>query len=103
MSKRKGLEAKLAQMFVVGVDGTELSKPSADFLTDYQLGGVISSPNNYKPPPLLAEMSDSMQDPRDKAVNLPLFIGAAHKGGRVQRLKNPFPHFPKPAVLGEIN
>lgn len=102
-AKRKGLEAKLAQMFVVGVDGTEVAKSSAEFLTEYQPGGVIYFADNYETPALLAEMSDTIQDTREKTANLPLFIGADHEGGRVQRFKKPFTHFPEPAVLGEIN
>lgn len=102
-SKRRGLEAKLAQMFIVGTPGTELAKPSADFLAEYQPGGVIYFAHNYETPALLAEMSDAIQDTGDRAQNLPLFIGADHEGGRVQRFKKPFTHFPEPAVLGEIN
>ena len=34
------LKAKLAQMFIVGVPGTELAEPSAEFLAEYQPGGV---------------------------------------------------------------
>lgn len=102
-AKRKGLEAKLAQMFVVGVPGTELAKPTAEFLTEYQPGGVIYFGDNYETPALLAEMNDAIQDTRDRALGLPLFLGTDHEGGRVQRFKKPFTHFPDPAQLGEIN
>jgi beta-N-acetylhexosaminidase len=102
MAKRKGLEAKLAQMFFVGVPGTELAKPTEEFLTEYQPGGVIYFQHNYETPALLAEMSEVIQDTRDKTANLPLFLGVDHEGGRVQRFKKPFTHFPEPASLGEI-
>jgi beta-N-acetylhexosaminidase len=103
MIKRKGLEAKLAQMFFVGVSGSELSISSDEFLTEYQPGGVIYFQHNYESPALLAEMSDTIQNTRDKTANLPLFIGVDHEGGRVQRFKKPFTHFPEPVELGEID
>lgn len=103
MAKRKGLEAKLAQMFFVGVPGTELAPSTAEFLTEYQPGGVIYFQANYETPALMAEMSGAIQDTRDKIANLPLFIGTDHEGGRVQRFKKPFTHFPEPVLLGEIN
>ena len=102
MARRKGLEAKLAQMFIVGLPGSELDRSSAEFLSDYQPGGVIYFAHNYETPALLAEMSEAVQDTRDRAQNLPLFIGVDHEGGRVQRFKRPFTHFPEPAQLGEI-
>lgn len=102
MAKRTELEAKLAQMFFVGVPGTELGKPTEEFLQEYQPGGVIYFAHNYESPALLAEMSDSIQNTRDRGRNLPLFIGVDHEGGKVQRFKKPFTHFPEPAALGEI-
>ncbi|MGZ3652271.1 MAG: beta-N-acetylhexosaminidase [Bdellovibrionota bacterium] len=100
MAKRTGIEAKLAQMFFLGTPGPELSKPSAEFLTEYQPGGVIYFAQNYESPALLAELSDTIQATRS---GLPLFIGVDHEGGRVQRFGKPFTHFPEPAQLGEIN
>jgi len=102
MAKRSELEAKLAQMFFVGTPGTELAKSSEQFLEEYQPGGVIYFAHNYESPALLAEMSDAIQSTRDRARNLPLFVGIDHEGGKVHRLKRPFTHFPEPAMLGEI-
>jgi beta-N-acetylhexosaminidase len=102
MAKRSELEAKLAQMFIVGVPGTELAAPTEQFLQEYQPGGVIYFAHNFETPALLAEMSDSIQNTRDRARNLPLFVGVDHEGGKVQRFRKPFTHFPEPAALGEI-
>lgn len=102
MAKRSELEAKLAQMFIVGVPGTELSKPSEEFLRDYQPGGIIYFAANYETPALLAEMSEAIQDTRDRQRNLPLFISVDHEGGKVQRFRKPFTHFPEPMDIGDI-
>ena len=103
MAKRSEIEAKLAQMFVVGVPGPELEKSSAEFLGDYRPGGVVYFAHNYDgSPALLAELSDNVQNSRDRGRGLPLFVATDHEGGRVQRLKKPFTTFPEPAQLGDI-
>ncbi len=103
MARRPDLEAKLAQMFVVGVPGVELEKASQEFLSDYGPGGVVYFAHNYdKSPALLAELSERIQDTRDRGLGLPLFISVDHEGGKVQRFKKPFTSFPEPAQLGEI-
>lgn len=102
MAGRSELELKLAQRFIVGIPGVDLAPASADFLKDYRPGGVIYFAHNFESPPLLAEMSDSIQDTRDKSMNLPLFVSVDHEGGRVQRFRRQFIHFPEPAEIGEI-
>jgi beta-N-acetylhexosaminidase len=102
MAKRSGLEAKLAQMFLVGVPGTELENSSLEFFSEYVPGGVIYFAHNYESPALLAEQSETLQETRDRRSNLPLFVGVDHEGGRVQRFGKPFTLFPEPAQLGEI-
>lgn len=102
-SKRSGIEAKLAQMFVVGVPGTELAPASDEFLKEYQPGGVIYFGHNFEMPALLAEMSEAIQATRDRQRNFPLFLCVDHEGGRVQRFRKPFTQFPDAAQIGEIN
>lgn len=104
MPKRSGLEAKLAQMFVVGLPGTELAKPSEDFLKEYQPGGVVFFAHNYESPALLAEFTEKIQDTRERQEhNLPLFVAVDHEGGKVQRFRKPFTQFPEAASIGEID
>lgn len=102
MAKRTELEYKLSQMFLVGIPGTELSSATEEFLKDYQPGGIIYFAQNYETPALVAEMSENIQSTRDKARNLPLFISVDHEGGKVQRFRKPFTHFPEPAEIGDI-
>jgi beta-N-acetylhexosaminidase len=102
MAKRSELEYKLSQMFLVGVPGTELSAASRDFLEEYQPGGIIYFAHNYETPALVAEMSDAIQNTRDRQRNLPLFISVDHEGGKVQRFRKQFTHFPEPVEIGEI-
>ena len=84
------------------LESTELAEPTAEFLAEYQPGGVIYFQHNYETPALLAEMSEAIQSTRDKVTNLPLFLGVDHEGGRVQRFRKPFTSFPEPALLGDL-
>lgn len=102
MATRSELEYKLAQMFMVGVPGTELSESSASFLKEYQPGGIIYFAKNYETPALVAEFSENLQETRCRQRNLPLFIAVDHEGGKVQRFKKPFIHFPEPVEIGDI-
>lgn len=102
-AKRSELEYKLAQMFMMGFQGMELSKSTQEFLQEYRPGGVIYFSQNYEAPALLQELSENIQNTRDKTMNLPLFISVDHEGGRIQRFRKPFTHFPEPVILGEIN
>jgi beta-N-acetylhexosaminidase len=102
MAKRSELEYKLSQMFLVGVPGTELSPASREFLEDYQPGGIIYFAHNYETPALVAEMSEEIQSTRDRQRNLPLFISVDHEGGKVQRFRKQFTHFPEPVEIGDI-
>lgn len=101
-TKRSELELKLSQMFIVGLPGTELSDSSKEFLEDYQPGGIIYFAQNYETPALVAEMSESIQNTRDRQRNLPLFVSVDHEGGKVQRFRKPFTHFPEPVEIGDI-
>lgn len=102
MAKRSEIELKLGQMFLVGIPGVELSPESEAFLREYQPGGIIYFAHNYESPALLAEFSDSIQNTRSDGLNLPLFISVDHEGGKIQRFKKPFTHFPEPVEIGNI-
>lgn len=96
---RTELEYKLAQMFMLGVPDVDLGKAAQEFLQDYRPGGVIYFAHNYETPALVCELSQAIQATRAKTTP-PLFIAVDHEGGRVQRFKKPFTHFPEPAVIG---
>lgn len=102
MAKRKDIEWKLAQMFIVGFRGPVLTQPTAEFFKEYQPGGTIYFAHNYESPALVAELSENVQNTREKS-SMPLFISVDHEGGKVQRFRKQFTHFPEPVEIGEIN
>ena len=99
MSQRTELEYKLAQMFIVGFQGIELSPSTQKFLEEYQPGGVIYFACNYDSPVQVYELSESVQNTRSKQNSLPLIVAVDHEGGRVQRFRKQFTHFQSPQYL----
>jgi len=90
-------------MFLVGVRGVELEAPTEAFLTEYQPGGIIYFAHNYdNHPALIAEFSEAIQNTRNAGLGLPLFISVDHEGGKIQRFRKPFTHFPEPVEIGNI-
>lgn len=102
-AKRSDVEQRLAQMFMVGFQGIELSASTREFLEEYQPGGVIYFACNYESPVQVCELSETVQDTRAKDNKLPLIIAVDHEGGKVQRFRKPFTHFPEPCAFGEID
>jgi beta-N-acetylhexosaminidase len=102
MAKRSELEWKLGQMFLMGIPGVVLEDSTAEFLKEYQPGGIIYFGHNWESPALTAEMSGAIQETAELGLQLPLFISVDHEGGKIQRFKKPFTHFPEPVEIGEI-
>jgi beta-N-acetylhexosaminidase len=87
---------ELGQLVITGIAGSTLTAEERIFLEKENIGGVILFSHNYENPAQLAELVNSIQSCRQ---DYPLFIGVDHEGGRVQRFKSPFTHFP---AMGDI-
>ena len=90
----------LGQSFMIGVSGLQLNSEEAKFIKDQNIGGVILFAHNYEAPAQIAELINDIQKCRDEH---PLFISVDHEGGRVQRFKNGFTHFPALAAYGKLD
>ncbi len=84
------------QLIFTGISGTTLTDQEKDFIENEKIGGVILFDHNYEDPAQLAELVNSIQKIRDE---YPLFIAVDHEGGRVQRFKKHFTHFPSMLAL----
>ena len=87
----------LGQLFITGFSGLELSDPTAAWIHDAGIGGVILFSANYESPGQLAELTNQIQGCRG---DLPLWIGVDQEGGRVQRFKKPFTKLPEAQLIG---
>ncbi len=81
----------LGQLFICGISSLTLTESEKNFIQNENIGGVILFSHNYQDPAQLAELVNEIQSLRDE---YPLFISVDQEGGRVQRFKNNFTHFP---------
>src|SRR5262245_23449023 len=88
---------RLAQMLMVGFEGTQLPPYYQKWLRD-GLGGVTLFSRNIETPEQVAALTHAIQS---AAQPLPAWIAADQEGGRVFRLKEPFTHFPTAALVGK--
>ena len=90
----------LGQLFITGISGLSLSDSEREFIQSENIGGVNLFANNFSDPGQLAELNNDIQTLRDE---YPLFIAVDHEGGRVQRFKKGFTHFPSMLDLSKID
>lgn len=87
----------VGKLFFTGLDGLELSNGEANFIRDYQLGGVILFSKNYENRAQLKKLTSSL-----KEINPNILIAVDHEGGRVQRFRNDFTEFPAMMEIAKI-
>jgi beta-N-acetylhexosaminidase len=92
------LREKIAQMFVVGVGGQELSAEERMTIRHYTFGGFILFGRNCCDPAQILSLTRSLWR---TSQHVPPFIAIDEEGGQVHRLPKPFTHFPPAARLGE--
>jgi beta-N-acetylhexosaminidase len=93
----KDLKTALAQLFIVGFDGTELSPDLRDLFCHYPPGGVILFRRNLEDPDQIHRLTRELQTP-DSPV--PTLVCIDQEGGRVWRLPAPFTPFPEAQAFG---
>lgn len=90
-------EEKVAQMFVVGFEGTVPEGDVADYIQNYKMGGVILFSRNVESAIQLVGLTNGL-----KALNgdgIPLFVSVDQEGGAVERMPPQVKRLPKPYDL----
>ena len=87
----------LGQLFIVGFDGTELSRDLRDLFRRYPPGGVILFRRNLEDPDQIRRLTRDVQIEDTPA---PTLVCVDQEGGRVWRLPPPFTPFPEARALG---
>lgn len=80
------LAEKVAQLFVVGFDGTEPSPAVRELIADYGVGGVVYFRRNVAEPEQVAGLSARLQELAAEHGRPPLFVAIDQEGGVVSRL-----------------
>lgn len=99
---RLTLEQKVAQLMVIGFDGTTLDAGLREMLEKYQVGGVIYFARNVDSPAQVARLSNELQAIAQKSGAPGLIVAIDQEGGRVARLTvaRGFTEFPGAMALG---
>ena len=79
------IEEKIGQLFIGGIDGSELSKQSAKLIKQQHLGGVILFSDNMEEPTQTLQLINDLKEANSNN-DIPLFISVDQEGGRVTRL-----------------
>ncbi|NQZ02004.1 MAG: beta-N-acetylhexosaminidase [Bdellovibrionales bacterium] len=94
----------IGQLFIIGIQGTELSKEEADFMVNNDISGVCLFGRNVDNPKQIHKLcSDIHALSHRTASKAPMIISIDMEGGRVHRLKAPFTQWPALAKLGELD
>jgi len=94
ISRRVPSARDVGNLFMVGFDGTDVSKELEDFICDLNPCGVILFSRNIEDPVQVAHLTSEIQHHVLGRGSDGLFIGVDQEGGRVRRLKEPFSAFP---------
>ncbi|MCI5071340.1 beta-N-acetylhexosaminidase [bacterium] len=90
------LKAHLGQLMMIGFESTRLKKEEIQFIKDTDPAGVIYFRRNLDTPKQSLDLSHQVW----QQFKTPPFIGIDQEGGRVERLTEPFTHFPGNQALG---
>jgi len=89
------LRACVGRLLCVGIPAPHLDAATRLTLEQLQVGGVILFRRNVGTPEDVAALSGALH-----ALPSRPLVSIDHEGGRVQRLGEPFTHFPAAAVIG---
>lgn len=92
--------SKFGQLIMTGIKGLSLTEEESKFISEENIGGVLLFKENFESAAQLAELVNSIQQLRNE---YPLFIATDHEGGRVQRFKKGFTHFPPMLDLAKLD
>lgn len=79
------LEEKIGQLFISGMEGTEMTDETAAMIEENALGGVILFQPNLEDPDSSLQLVNDLKK-LEEANDIPLFISVDQEGGQVERL-----------------
>jgi beta-N-acetylhexosaminidase len=95
------LDAKIGQLFMIGIPGPQLDGSTEALIRECNLGGVILFSRNIEDPIQLSRLCLDLQDAAIEHHGLPLILAVDQEGGRVARLREPFSQFPGNTAIGQ--
>jgi beta-N-acetylhexosaminidase len=98
LARRLPLERKVAQLFVVGFNGTDTSADIFGRLARLDLGGVVLASSNYVDVTQLGTLANQAATVARKHHHVPPWVVASQEGGEL----NSFPDLPPTAAPADL-
>lgn len=80
LARRLPLERKVAQLFLWGFEGQDLTAPIYERMLRYDLGGILIAGRNYTDPQQLATLAGEAKAIARNQAHVPPFVGAVQEG-----------------------
>lgn len=100
-TKKRTPEEKIGQLFIIGVEGTDVDGTVLNLLTTYRVGGICYRNNNVKSPKQIHHFSQRLQSFADNQH--PLFIAMQQGGGSASTMTNGLTPYPDQSEIGSVN
>ena len=89
---------QLGRLFICGVSGLTLTEEERSFIAENEVTGVLLFAKNYQNKNQLIQLTNEL-----RAVRSDILIAVDHEGGRVQRFREGFTHFPPMMSVAKTN
>jgi len=99
LAQRLPIDRAVAQLFVFGFEGKDLTDPIFEEVRRLDLGGVMLQGRNYSDPQQLAALAGEFGVVARDAGHIPPWVMTEQDGGEL----SPFPDLPPAAAPGEFN
>lgn len=99
LARRLPLERKVAQLFLFGFEGTDLTADIFERLRRLDLGGIVLDASNYTDPSLLGQLGGEALVIAREAGHVPPWVLASQEGGEY----NSFPDLPPSSAPADLS
>ncbi|MBR3133775.1 MAG: hypothetical protein IKG42_06990 [Clostridia bacterium] len=89
---------KVGQLFLIGIEGTDITDKAREMIENYKIGGVILYSRNYKSYDDMLKMINKIKE-INRNNKVPLFIAIDQEGGRVNRMPKEFKNIKSPKKI----
>lgn len=98
LARRLPLERKVAQLFLLGFEGQDLTAPIFEQMQRQDIGGLVFESRNYLDPQQIASLAGEGRVIAEGAAHVPPFVMVSQEGGKFSE----FPDLPPTAAPSQL-